>query len=94
MLPFTSSYFSLFLFTGMNFLEKSNFDISIMFKLRTVMLYRITNHKLVILFTMDFGFFNVFRIKRYECWTVQLMNFESLISSISSYPGSKISIIV
>lgn len=61
MLPFTSSYFSLFLFTGMNFLEKSNFDISIMFKLRTVMLYRITNHKLVILFTIANDGFWIFQ---------------------------------
>lgn len=57
MLPFTASYFSLFLSTGMDFLEKGSFDISITFKLRTVMLYRMTNHKLVILFrTANDGF--------------------------------------
>lgn len=57
MLPFTASYFSLFLSTGVDFLEKGNFDISITFKLRNVMLYRMTNHKLVILFrTANDGF--------------------------------------
>lgn len=57
MLPFTASYFSLFLSTGMDFLEKGSFDISITFKLRTVMLYRMTNHKRVILFrTANDGF--------------------------------------